>query len=419
MYIFEKYQVMKTLHILLILFSLLSVNSCSKSSEEPWIPKTIELDEKSAELVKAGNEFGLELFQRIYASETKYDNIMVSPLSVSLALAMTYNGANAETKTAMEETLKVYGLSPDEINQSYKSLVTALKSLDPKVVLEIANAIFYKQEFKVEDDFVTINKNFYDAEVEALDFNSPDAVNTINNWVADKTNDKIDKILDNISGDHVMFLLNAIYFNGIWKNEFNTDDTRDLPFYLENGSTVNVPTMQKTDTVPYFSNSLYSAVKLGYGSGNYNMFVFLPHKDNSVQDIVDQLNSNTWGEWMSNFNDSTNVDIKLPKLKYEYEVRLNGTLADMGMGIAFSNNADFTGINKGGRLKIDYVKHKTFIDVNEKGTEAAAVTVVGIVTTSVGPQNKQFRVDRPFFYAITEKDTGAILFMGTVKNPEA
>lgn len=411
---------MKSISICLILALLLAFSACNKSNTEPWEPKTIELDEKSAQLVEAENEFGLELFQKVYSNETEFDNIMVSPLSVSLALAMTYNGANGETQKAMEETLKLYDLTPDEINTSYKNLVSALKSLDSKVVLEIANAIFYKDGFTVEEDFIATNKDFYDAEVTNLDFSSPNALPTINGWVNNKTHEKIDKILDNISGDHVMFLLNAIYFNGIWKNKFDENDTKELPFYLNSkGVSVNVPTMQKTDAVPYTSNNLFSAIKMAYGHGNYNMYVFLPHEQNSIEDITDNLNQNQWSKWMASFSDSTNVDIKLPRLKYEYEIKLNEVLSDMGMGVAFTGNADFTGINKGGNLKIDYVKHKTFIDVNEKGTEAAAVTVVAIELTSVGPsQNIQFNVNRPFLYAITEKDTNAILFIGTVKNPK-
>lgn len=405
-----------SLSILLALFLLFAV-SCNQ--DDITLPKTITLDEKSTELIEAENEFGLELFQKIYTGEEAADNIMVSPLSVSLALAMTYNGANGETQKAMEETLKVYGLSPDEINESYASLVAALKSLDPKVILEIANAIYYREGFPVEQDFVSTNQNYYDAEVEALNFSSPQAVNIINDWVADKTHDKIDKILDNISGDHVMFLLNAIYFKGIWQSEFDEDYTEDLPFYLENGSTAQVPTMQKTESLPYYSNNVFRAVKLAYGAGNYNMFVFLPQEENSLEDIVDELSVDTWKSWMESFTDTVNIDLKLPRLKYKYEITLNEVLADMGMGVAFGDGADFTGINKGGGLKIDYVKHKTFIEVNEKGTEAAAVTVVAIGYTSVGPQNMQFNVNRPFLYAITEKDTDAILFMGTVKNPES
>ena len=403
-----------------ILLALVLLVLCSCNQDDITLPKTITLDEKSAELIEAENEFGLELFQKIYAQEEKYDNIMVSPLSVSLALAMTYNGANGETKTAMEKTLKVYGLTPQEINESYATLVAALQSLDPKVILEIANAIYYREGFPVENDFVSTNRNYYDAEVEALDFNSPQAVNTINNWVAEKTHDKIDKIIDNISANHVMFLLNAIYFKGIWQSEFDEDDTKDLPFYLQNGSSLQVPTMQKTESLPYFSNNIFRAVKLAYGAGNYNMFVFLPQEEKTVEAIVEELNVDSWKDWMESFTDTVNMDLKLPRLKYKYEIKLNDVLTDMGMGVAFTRGAaDFTGINKGGNLNIDYVKHKTFIEVNEKGTEAAAVTVVSIETTSVGPHNMQFNVNRPFLYAITEKDTDAILFMGTVKNPKS
>jgi serpin B len=377
------------------------------------------LDEKSAQIVEADNEFGFELFQKIFASETKYENIMVSPFSVSLALAMTYNGAGGETKKAMEETLKLYGLSPEEINTSYQTLVKALKSLDKKVILEIANAIFYRDDFQVENGFISTNKNFYDAEVSALDFGSPNALKTINDWVANKTHDKIDKILDKISNDHIMFLINAIYFKGIWQSEFEKKNTAEKDFYLENGSTVKTDFMQQENSVLYSSNELFQAVQLPYGQGNYTMNIFLPQAGKSLQDITENLDKENWKNWNKNFVE-TNVDIELPKFKFEYELTMNQVLTDMGMGIAFTRGvADFTGINRGGNLNIDYVKHKSFIEVNEEGTEAAAVTVVAIEFTSVGGTTKvPFYVNRPFLFAITEKSTGAVLFMGTVRNPQ-
>jgi len=410
---------MKLFVAFLTLFLAFTTISCSKEDDFPTEKKTIELDEKSTQVVQAGNEFGFELFRNVFEQESENDNIMVSPLSVSLALAMTYNGANGETKTAMEKTLKMYGLTPDEINKSYSNLVTELQSLDPRVLLEIANAIFHRNDFQVENDFVSTNQNYYDAKVDALDFNSPNAVKTINNWVADNTNDKIKSILQSISDDQVMILLNAIYFKGEWQNEFDKDDTEDLPFFTENGIPVRVPTMQKTDEVRYADNDLFSAVELPYGTGNYSMYLFLPHEENSLEDVVDHLDEENWSNWINGFANSGDVDLEIPKLKYEYEIKLNDVLSDMGMGVAFGSGADFTGINKNGRLYIDYVKHKTFIEVNEKGTEAAAVTSVVVGVTSVGPpQNIQFKLNRPFFYAITETETGAILFMGTVKNPE-
>jgi serpin B len=252
-----------------------------------------------------------------------------------------------------------------------------------------------------------------------LDFSSPTALNTINGWVAQKTHNKIDKIIDNISSEHVMFLINAIYFKGIWQSEFDINDTRDLPFnFSPKGDVVEVPTMTKTEGVPYWANNLFSAIKLSYGHGNYNMLVFLPNEEIDLAELVEELIPGNWETWMSNLNDTVNIDIKLPRLEYAYEIELKDVLKEMGMEVAFTGNANFAGINPAGNLKIDKVKHKSYIKVDEKGTEAAAVTVVGIEVTSVGPQNIQFNVNRPFLYAITEKDTNAILFMGTVKNPK-
>jgi serine protease inhibitor len=379
----------------------------------------ISVTEKTARLIKAENDFGFELFQNIYDYETEYPNIMVSPLSVSLALAMTYNGANGQTKTDMEKTLKVHGLTPEDINASYHDLVEALKSLEPKVQLEIANAIFYREDFNVKNDFITINQHYYNAEVTPLDFGAEEAaLDTINGWVADHTNQKIKTILDRITRDHVMFLLNAIYFKDIWQKKFNEESTEKLPFYLENGNIIQTETMQKLDTLPYMSNDLFSAIQLSYRQDNYNMYIILPEVERTLEDIIDELNDNNWNTWMDSFQEKESVDIKLPRFKYKYEIKLNDVLSEMGMEIAFTNGADFTGINPEGGLRIDYVKHKSFIEVNEEGTEAAAVTIVAIERSSVGPEKVYFHVNRPFMYVITEKDTGAILFMGTVKIPD-
>ncbi len=404
---------------ILMLFAMTLFSGCytslNNSNGEP-VPV-----EKTARIIEAGNNFGFELYRNIYDSEKEDKNIMVSPLSVSLALAMTYNGADGETKEAMEKTLKVYGLTPDEINNTYYELLRTLKSLDPKVLLEIANAIFYRNDFQVEKDFIAVNKKYYDAEVSSLDFASQQAVETINGWVADKTHDKIENIIEQITPDQVMFLLNAIYFKGIWQKEFNEKSTQEFTFYPEKGESFNTKMMQRLDTLPYTKNDLFSAVELSYGKGNYNMYVFLPESGKTVNDITNELNEKNWNTWMKSFNVIRDVDIKFPRFKYEYEITLNDVLTQMGMGIAFSGSkADFSGISKKDNLFIDYVKHKSFIEVNEEGTEAAAVTVVAIARTSLspGPQKTPFIVNKPFMYAITEKSTGAILFMGTVKNPQ-
>ncbi|RIH63900.1 serpin family protein [Mariniphaga sediminis] len=383
--------------------------------------KTINITKQTARLIEAENDFGFELFQHVFSSETRYENIMVSPLSVSLALAMTYNGADGETKAAMGKALKIQGLTPQEINNSYFDLINSLKSLDPKVLLEIANAIFYRDDFEVESKFMSINKTYYDSEISALDFEAQlQALKTINGWVTEKTHDKIQSIIDRISPQQVMFLVNAIYFKGTWQKEFNEDRTKKLPFYLENGESVKTETMQRLDTLPYMSNDLFSAVKLPYGTENYNMYIFLPEKGKTLQEIAGKLNKDNWETWMKNFQLTERVDIKFPRFKYSYDVNLNDALTKMGMGIALSGAADFSGINKNRNLHIDFVKHKSFIEVNEEGTEAAAVTSVGVRMVSIGnsPKTIPFHVNRPFFYAITEKSTDAVLFMGTVKNPQ-
>lgn len=406
---------MKTKILAFLVTPIFIFISCNLQTTDEF--DEIEVTEKAARLIEANNDFGFEMFGHVYSEEKSAENIMVSPLSVSLALAMTYNGAKNETKTAIEKALKVYGLSPADINTSYFDLVNALKSLDQKVLLEIANAIYYRKNFEVENSFIKTNQQYYNAEISSLDFSSPNALKIINGWVAEKTHNKIETILDEIKPSQVMFLLNAIYFKGIWTKEFNKKSTEQKPFYLEDGSTIQTETMQRTDTLPYTSNALFSAIQLSYGKGNYNMYVFLPEYKKNLKDIIDQLNSDNWQTWMKSFSLTQNVDIKFPKLKYEYEIKLNDILTEMGMGVAFTGAADFTGINRDGGLYIDYVKHKTFIDVNEEGTEAAAVTIVAIDKTSVGPQKIAFYLNRPFIYAITEKSTGAILFMGTVTNP--
>mgnify|MGYP003813092465 CR=1 FL=1 len=384
-------------------------------------PKTINLDEKSAQLIEADNTFGLEIFQKIRENSAE-ENVMISPLSISVALAMAYNGADNATKTEMEKTLKLFGLTPEEINASYKQLIEALQSVDEKVVFELANAIFYKNGFAVKPDFLNINGNNYDAEVSSLDFNSPSAVETINNWVATKTHDKILSIIDQLNPDDRMVLLNAVYFNGIWTTEFEKEGTKLHNFTKNNGESIEVPMMNKEDKLEYISNSLFKAVKLPYGKGQYNMIVMLPAEDKNSQNIIDALSADNLTKWENEFKTEDHVVVTMPRFKFSFETSLNEVLNEMGMQKAFSGQADFSKITDQEDLFISSVRHKSFIDVNENGTEAAAVTSITFTNTSAGPgdtvQKIYFTVDKPFVFAITEKDTGAIIFMGEVQNPE-
>ena len=410
---------MKTIILLSLAFVLTSISSCQNNDMDPDKNKIINLDEKSAQLVEADNAFGLELFQKI-REESDEENLMISPLSVSVALAMAYNGADGETKTEMEEVMKLNGLTTEEINASYKMLMNALQSLDEDVVFEIANAIFYADGFSVKQDFLSINEDVYDAEVNKLNFNSPAAVETINDWVAEKTNEKITKIIEQLSPLDRMVLLNAIYFYGTWTNEFDEEGTHDLPFKKTNGTNLEVPMMSKLEKLPYTSNNLFKAIKMPYGNGQYNMVVFLPVSGNNSQDIIDEFSSSNWKNWMESFEMTDRVKITMPRFKYAYETKLKEVLKIMGMQKAFDeNSANFSGITDDD-LYISQAIHKSYIDVNETGTEAAAVTGLVFTTTSVGnePPVVPFFVDRPFVYAITENDTDAILFIGEVNHPE-
>jgi serpin B len=410
---------MKTIIPMLLAFLLVSVNSCQKNDVEPEKQKFIQLDEKSAQLVEADNAFGLELFQKI-REESDEENLMVSPLSVSVALAMAYNGAGGDTKKEMEETLKLNGLTPEQINASYQSLISVLQSLDKDVVFEVANAIFYADVFSIKQNFLDINKNVYDAEVESLDFSSSEAVGTINNWVAEKTHDKIKSIIDQLSPLDRMVLLNAIYFYGTWTNEFDENGTHNLPFHKTDGTTLEVPTMSKFEKLPYFSTNLFKAIKMPYGNGQYNMVVLLPVDGQNSQDIIEALSVKNWKNWQASFKMTDRVEITMPRFKYAFETKLKKVLRILGMQKAFDEGlANFSGIADED-LYISEAIHKSYIDVNETGTEAAAVTGLVFTTTGVGnePPSVPFYVDRPFVYAITENDTGAILFMGEVNHPE-
>lgn len=406
---------------LIVLFFVMLFSSCQKENIAPTGEKNIYLDPKSAQIVENDNEFGLEAFQKINTVSDE-NNLMISPLSISVALAMAYNGADGDTKTEMEETLKLKGLSTEQINTSYKNLIDALKSVDEKVVFEIANAIFYEKSFTVKPDFLSTNQSVYDAEISPIDFSLPSAVETINNWVADKTHDKIQSIIDNLSPNDVMVLLNAIYFNGTWAKEFDEEGTKMLNFTTAENEVIEVATMSKEDTLDYFKNNLFSAVRMPYGNGQYNMLVFNPENGNTSENIIKALSASNWKGWMNDFNKTPNVVIQMPRFKFAFEVGLNDILKEMGMQKAFQPNiANFSKISDID-LYISSVKHKSFIDVNETGTEAAAVTSVTFTVTSAGPgtgiQKTYFIVDKPFVFAITEKDTGAILFIGKVGHPE-
>jgi serpin B len=394
-------------------FSLLvAFVSCSK--DNTYEPKPLNLPLKSAGVITADNAFGLDLYGRLAASAAAGTNLMISPMSVSQALSMTYNGAGGETKTAMQEALRITGYSVDELNDLNKALVNSLVAHDEKVVISVANSIWYRKEFTILPDFVTRNQTFYNAEVRPVDFSAAGCKDEINNWVSDKTNKKIDKIVDQINPQSFMFLINAIYFKGAWRHEFNPKNTGKQLFYREDGGSTQVDMMNKKMDLNVYRNELFQSVELAYGKGNWRMYLFLPEAGKTVADVEKSLTAPNWESWLTRYDSIRQVQFSLPKFTFSYEESLKDALVDMGMGVAFTDMADFTGILPDGGLLITGVKHKTFIEVNEVGTEAAAVTSVEVGVTSMG---ESISFNKPFLFAIAEKTTGAILFIGRMMKP--
>lgn len=401
-----------------LLCSFVLLVSCQKESTPSAEIKPVPLTEKQQAVVQQSNSFGFEFFKKAYSYSGCEKNFMVSPLSVSMAFGMARNGASNQTLEQMTEALGMSGMTDQEVNSSYKYILETFSNLDPKVRLSIANSIWYRNTFSVEQDFLSTNHDYFQAELEALDFNDPGSVDVINNWVSNKTNALIPKIISSISADMVMYLINAVYFKGQWKYNFEKSNTRDDVFMMEDGSTVSTPFMSQKASFKYYSNELFKGIELPYNQGNYNMVVLLPESGKGVNDVITGLSQENWKTWYRKFGNAE-VSLKLPKFKFAYEEKkMVPVMAEMGMPDAFNPDlADFSRIHAGGGIYISEVKHKTFIETNEEGTEAAAVTSIGFETTSVGPKELEFIADKPFVFFIHEKQSGCILFIGTVMNP--
>jgi serine protease inhibitor len=404
---------MNPLKNILVAASLLLIFvSCIK--DDDYEVKPLDLPLKTAGVIAADNTFGFDIYQRLVSEALPGSNLMISPLSISQALSMTYNGASSETKIAMEEALRMAGYERDELNVLNKALVSALVAHDEKVIVSVANSIWYRQEYTVKPDFITRNQTYYDAEIRPVDFASSSTKGVINNWVSEKTNKKIEQIVDQINPESFMFLINAVYFKGAWTNEFDKKKTSQQPFYLEGGGDVQVDMMNQKMDLNAFENETFVSVELPYGKGNWRMFLFLPGEGKSVSDIEQQLSADNWNSWLTRYDTIREVQFSMPKFSFSYEENLVDVLSAMGMEIAFTDRADFSGILPEGGLMITGVKHKTFVEVNEEGTEAAAVTSVEVGFTSVG---NFISLNKPFLFAIAEKSTGSILFVGRMMNP--
>ena len=404
--------------------SFLIISGCNR--DDDTINKPRDIGDINIEVIDANTRFGFNLFNEIRKTENN-KNIFISPFSVSVALVMTLNGASGETEQSMTDALQLQGIDPETINTGYATLQQVLQTSDPKVTLTIANSLWAhnaNDDFTFYPDFLQVNKEFFNAEITELNLHDPNTPAHINQWVDSNTNGKIRKMIDKIDKETGLLLLNAIYFKGEWKTEFEPSMTQNDPFYLETGEEKSVPMMRRVDNYAYYEGENFQVVSLPYGSGYMSMYIFLPSSESNLNTLLDDLNAESWENAVSQVSEQE-VYVQIPKFELEYSIDLSDALKELGMEIAFDErNADFSRMaysptGKPLRRWIQKVNQKTFVKVNEEGTEAAAVTAVevGMVAESVSIP-PEFIADRPFFYAIYDNDLKTVLFMGTVVDPQ-
>jgi len=406
---------MRNLSLLLIATSFFAVsceNAVEPQPQKPDPAQRINVPAALAPRIAQGNEFAFDLFYKILQT-TNEKNVFISPLSVDFALGMTLNGANSVTEQEMKNVLHHSGLTDTQINEYYQLMLNALPSIDPTTKLNIANSIWCREGFPFYQSFLDINAKYFDAEISNLDFSSPSALKTINDWCAKKTNNLIKEPLDEIPANAVMYLINAIYFKGIWITQFEKKNTSKATFFAENNVQNQIDMMLIPEgAFPYYADENAQYLDMGYGNGAFSMTLILPHYGKTLQDVTDNLSVDYFNEIVNNRLDSTNIQVFLPRFKTEYKTELKDVLIAMGMPSAFDERtADFSGMTPRD-VFINRVIHSTFVEVNEEGTEAAAVTIVEMAERGAVGGLPVFCADKPFIFVIRENSTGAILFMG-------
>lgn len=369
-------------------------------------------------LVQANTGFGFDLMNQI--SQAQPDaNVFISPYSVSSVLQMVENGAAGATLSEMQTALRTSGLSPDSLNPAFQVLDQQFAALKD-VTLNLANGLWYQNGFHIKPAFADANRRFFRAELAGVDFSSPNSAQSINGWCDQHTKGKIKQVVQFPFPPLTRLILaNAIYFKGDWTEPFKANLTRPRDFHLPGGQTKPTPMMEQSGHFSYQETSDFQAVRLPY-KGGLRMELYLPATNSSPRKLVADFARSDWQKSVQAGFSSREGSVTLPKFKMEFEVKLNDPLKALGMKAAFAN-ADFSGIADG-PVFISEVKQKSFVEVNETGTEAAAVTVVTMRAMAIMmPQTGRFTMvlDRPFFFVISEVNTGSILFMGIVSNPAA
>ncbi|OWA36984.1 hypothetical protein B9G55_02595 [Saccharibacillus sp. O16] len=416
----------------LLLSALLVVTAgCStdggRSSDQDSHHTSYTAEDANPKLSASMNEFALDFYGQLKTNpgeERPGANRMVSPAGLAIALSMLKGGAAGDTAKEMEETLKLSGISAEQLDQGQMILRDLLLGSDSSVQMKMANSIWSRDGFKLDDDYVKRMEKSYDAQIQALNFASPKAAETMNQWASEHTAGKITEVVEApISDQAVLFLMNAMYFKGDWTDKFEKSLTESKPFYPADGKEIQVPTMQQSGDYDYLDGDGFQAVRLPYGEKkNFGMLLALPDEDSSLEQfLASQLPKFT--AWSQELKDSPG-SVELPRFKLGDSLQLADALKTLGMPTVFDpSRADLSGLSPGvkpGDLFVSYVKQDTYIEVNEEGTEAAAVTSIA-VETSAAPLEPdppfEMKLNRPFFFAITDKTTGLIVFMGEVGNP--
>lgn len=374
---------------------------------------------------KAHQPFVMSLYEQVVQQQAEDENIFISPFSIAMALAMAYNGAEDETYSAMRDALKWNDFSEDEINAYFRTLLEGTGQAGDGVEAEIANSMWIRQGVPIRESFIERMQTWYHAEVHELDFNEESAAERINRWVQEKTKDTIDRIVEGpLDADTILFLINAIYFKGDWKKPFDPDETHEDTFYGVNGE-YHHPFMVNRGRFLYREDKRSQMVALPYGDGRYSMIVLLPKPGHTWHDLHGLFTPEAWEKWMEELAVRPGT-IELPKFRLEYDLDLNEVLDALGMGVIFDENqARFSrmvdlAIGQGKNAYIKKVRHKTFIDVHEEGTEASAVTSIEAGATAASPPEEPFamKVDRPFMIVIMDNRTDTFWFVGSIGAPK-
>jgi serpin B len=393
---------------LFILTGAMILGGCG---EKDLVNPPKDLTTNDLKTLKQGNRFGFDLYDQMLVQYPD-SNLCISPYSVFTALSMAANGAGANTLAEMLDVLGFEGQQVTDLNTSIKHLNEVLIARDPATVFQTANSVWYNTDgFTVYKNFREVMDQYYGAPVEGLDFGDPATLGKINGWVKEQTKDKIEKIINRINRDDVCYLINALYFNGKWTTFFDRKQTQDGMFTSISAENQKVPFMYVRDTFRTIDDTGLKAVELPYGDRSWAMYVFLPPRGTVPADWCKNELFPKWEQLQEQFTENPQMEVYLPQFKMESSFELSDQLKAMGMPEAFTPQADFSNLGPGS-LAISQVLHKTYIDVNEEGTEAAAVTAVIITRTSF-PEN-EIRFNRPFVFVIAEKSTGSIIFLGQV-----